>query len=188
MPSKAGRGRYLPAEDTYLLRDSLEPFRGETCLEIGFGSGAVLEGAAKRFRLAVGTDVMGREEARLALGSGWELVLADRAKCFRDRVFDLVFFNPPYLPSVRIEDLAVDGGPTGTEVAVAFLEEALRVLKDQGTVVALLSDEGDVGAFLTHCDNLGLEVESVAEKRVFFETLSVFTIRKGKAGRRSRQS
>ena len=188
MAPHEARARYLPAEDTYLLRDSLEQFSGESCLEIGFGSGAVLEGAAKRFKLAVGTDVMGREEARLALGSGGDLVLADGAKCFRDGAFDLVFFNPPYLPSAKIEDVVVDGGPTGTEVAVSFLEEAMRVLRDEGTVVALLSDEGDVGAFLSHCHNLGLAVESIAEKRVFYETLSVFTIRKGLGATAGRQS
>jgi len=185
---REGRGRYLPSEDTYLLRDSLEPFSGDSCLEMGFGSGAVLASVSKRFRLAVGTDVMGLEGASLALGSGGELVLADRAKCFRDGVFDLVFFNPPYLPSAQIEDLTVDGGPTGTEVAVSFLEEAMRALRDEGTVVALLSDEGDIGAFLSYCNSLGLAVESVAEKRVFYETLSVFTIRKGGGGRRGHQS
>lgn len=188
MAARAGRSRYLPAEDTYLLRDALAPFTGKSCLEIGFGSGAVLAGVSGRFQLPVGTDVLGLEEARLAAGPGVELVLADRATCFRDGVFDLVFFNPPYLPSAQIEDLTVDGGPTGTEVAVSFLEEAMRALRDEGTVVALLSDEGDIGAFLSYCNSLGLAVESVAEKRVFYETLSVFTIRKGGGGRRGHQS
>jgi len=177
MAPRAGRTRYLPAEDTYLLRDSLEQFSGESCLEIGFGSGAVLERTSKRFNFSVGTDVMDLEDAKLALGSG-ELVLADRATCFRERVFELVFFNPPYVPSAQVEDLAVDGGPSGIDVAVSFLEDALRVLGKEGTIVALLSDEGDIAAFLSHCEDLGLEVESVAEKRMFYEKLSVFTIRR----------
>jgi len=177
MTPRAGRTRYLPAEDTYLLRDSLERFSGRSCLEIGFGSGAVLESASKRFSHAVGTDVMDLQDAKLALGSG-ELVLADRAACFREGIFELVFFNPPYVPSAQIEDVTVDGGPSGIDVAVSFLEDALRVLEKDGTIVALLSDEGDVAAFLSHCEDLGLEVESVAEKRVFYEKLSVFTIRR----------
>ena len=182
------RPRYLPAEDTYLLRDALEPFSGDSCLEIGFGSGAVLASVSGRFRLAVGTDVIGLEEARLALGPRAELVLADRATCFRDGVFDLVFFNPPYLPSGPIEDEAVDGGPTGVEVPVSFLEEALRVLRGGGTIVALLSTEGDLESFLSHCSNLGLAVESVSEKRLFYETLSVLTIRRGGADGAGHQS
>lgn len=174
----AGRRRYLPAEDTFLLRDALKPFSGGSCLEIGFGSGAVLASVSERFALAVGTDVAPLEDAKLATGPRVELLLADRAACFRDGVFDLVFFNPPYLPSATIEDKAVDGGPTGVEVPMIFLEEGLRVLREGGTIVALLSTEGDLESFLSHCDNLGLEVETVAEKRLFYETLSVLTIQR----------
>jgi release factor glutamine methyltransferase len=173
-----GRSRYLPAEDTRLLWDALRPFSGDSCLEIGFGSGAVLASVTDRFALAVGTDICPLDEARLAAGKDYQLILADRATCFREGVFDLVFFNPPYLPSGQIVDEAVDGGPTGVEVPISFLEEALRVLKGKGTVVALLSSEGDMASFLNHCSNLGLSVESVIEERVFYETLSVFTIRK----------
>lgn len=188
MSPNARNPRYLPAEDTYLLREALGPFSGGACLEIGFGSGAVLASVSGRFELAVGTDVLPLEDARLAAGSRTELLLADRATCFRGGVFDLVFFNPPYLPSWPVEDKAVDGGPTGVEVPVSFLEEGLRVLRKGGTVVALLSTEGDLESFLSHCSSLGLEVEKVAEKRLFYETLSVFTMRRGGEGGRGRQS
>ena len=95
-------------------------------------------------------------------------------------MFDVVFFNPPYLPSEVMEDEAVDGGPTGVEVPVSFLEDGLRVLREGGVVVALLSTEGDVGSFLTRCASLGLLVDPIAEKRLFYETLSVFRIRRGR--------
>jgi release factor glutamine methyltransferase len=174
----AGRPRYLPAEDTYLLRDALGPFSGDSCLEMGFGSGAVLAGVSGRFRVAVGTDIVAIEDARLAARPGVDLVIADRGACFRDGSFELVFFNPPYLPSGAIEDKAVDGGPTGVEVPISFLEEGLRVLREGGTVVALLSTVGDLGTFLSRCGDLGLEVEKVVERRLFYETLSVFAMRR----------
>jgi release factor glutamine methyltransferase len=181
LASPKERRRYLPAEDTDLLRKALEPFSGGSCLEIGFGSGAVLASVSQRFRLAAGTDIISLEDARLARGDSVELVLADRATCFRDGVFDLVFFNPPYLSSPEIEDRAVDGGPTGVEVPVAFLEEGLRVLGEGGTIVGLLSTEGDLQSFLSHCGNLGLSVDTITERRLFYETLSVFTMRRGEA-------
>ena len=188
MPPFSGPPRYLPAEDTYLLRDALKPFSGGTCLEIGFGSGAVLASVSQRFVLAVGTDVVPLEDARLAKGPQVDLLLADRATCFRDGVFDLVFFNPPYLPSWPVEDKAVDGGPSGVEVPILFLEEGLRVLREEGTIVVLLSTEGDLKSFLSHCSNLRLEVETLTEKRLFYETLSVLTIRRGGEDRERRQS
>ena len=172
----ADRPRYLPAEDTALLGRALEPFRGGSCLEIGFGSGAVLAGVAPRFVTAVGTDVIGLEEARLGLSPKVEVVLADRATCFRDSVFDLVYFNPPYLPSEKVEDRAVDGGPSGIEVACSFLEDGERVLKEGGTVVVLLSEEGDVDSFVARARALGLKVEVLRKERLFYETLVVFKL------------
>jgi release factor glutamine methyltransferase len=183
-----GRRRYLPAEDTRLLAEALHPFRGGACLEIGFGSGAVLAWVSPRFSLAVGTDVIRLEEARLASRPEVQLVLADKASCFREGVFDLVFFNPPYLPSGKVEDAAVDGGPTGVEVPLSFVEEGLRVMKKGGVMVALLSTEGDVESFLARCVDLGLEVEPLAEKRLFYETLSVIAIRRAMGDGRRRQT
>jgi release factor glutamine methyltransferase len=188
LPPPSVGPRYLPAEDTGLLREALERFGGDSCLEIGFGSGVVLASTSGRFRLAVGTDVLSLEDARLAIGAHVQLILADTATCFRDGVFDVVFFNPPYLPSETIEDQAVDGGPTGAEVPISFLEEGLRVLRQGGTMVALLSTEGDTGSFLARCGSLGLQVEPIAEKRLFYETLYVFRMQRGMGDGPSRQS
>ncbi len=154
----------------------MEEQRGGSCLEIGFGSGVVLSGAAGRFDLAVGTDLLGLDEAKLARAPGLELVLADRATCFRDGVFDLVFFNPPYLPSERVEDRAVDGGASGVEVPLSFLEDAVRVMKEEGSVLVLLSDLGDVSSFFSRVGRLGLSASPVAEKRLFFERLVVYRV------------
>ena len=72
-----------------------------------------------------------RQANRVASGwPAWSLILADAASCFMDGCFDLVAFNPPYVPSGKIEDVAVDGGAEGTEVALRFLEEALRVVEE----------------------------------------------------------
>jgi release factor glutamine methyltransferase len=172
------RPRYLPAEDTYLLMEALAACGGDSCLEIGFGSGALLAGVAGRFRLAVGTDILHLEDAKQSRAASVDLVLADAAKCFREGVFDLVFFNPPYLPSDRIEDAAVDGGRGGTQVPISFLREALRAMKENGTVMVLLSEAGDVGSFLECCKSLGLYVEPVAERNLFYEKLVVFKIRR----------
>jgi release factor glutamine methyltransferase len=168
--------RYLPAEDTYLLRGALEPFSGDSCLEIGFGSGAVLAGVAGRFQLAVGTDIIDLEKATLARAPRLDLVLADRAGCFREGSFDLVFFNPPYVPSDQIEDRTVDGGPTGIEVPTSFLEEGLRVLRDKGIMMVLLSDRGNLEGFVARCGAMGLDVEQVAQRKLFYEDLVVFRL------------
>ena len=185
MERRSGQPRYLPAEDTYLLKKSVARYGGGSCLEIGFGTGAVLASVAGSFSLAVGTDIMGLEDAKQALEGPVQIVLTDRAKCFRDGSFDLVYFNPPYLPSQTIEDRAVDGGPSGVEVPIAFLEEGLRVLRRGGRILALLSEEGDVSAFLARCSELGLSASQVGERKIFYETLRVFEMSRREEGRES---
>jgi release factor glutamine methyltransferase len=170
--------RYIPAEDTYLLRDALASFSGDACLEIGFGSGAVISSVSARFRLAVGTDVLSLREARLASTPGVELVLCDMARCFRDESFDLVFFNPPYLPSTAVEDRAIDGGPGGIDIPISFVKEGLRVITREGAMLCLLSDKGELDSFKARCREMGLEIEPVARKKLFYESLFVFRMRR----------
>ena len=166
---------YLPSEDTAVLAKALRSYSGERCLEIGFGSGAILESLTPRFGIVVGTDVLTLEEAGAAKG-GAEVVLADRARCFRDAVFDLVAFNPPYLPSDSFEDRTVDGGELGLEIPLGFLDEALRVVRRGGNIVLLLSDQADIEQFLRMCEGRGALVEEVARTPLFFESLVVFRI------------
>jgi release factor glutamine methyltransferase len=168
-------GIYLPSEDTATLARVLRSYRGGGCLEIGFGSGALLQSLSPRFGTIVGTDLVSVAQARAARGDA-EVVLADRATCFRERTFDLVTFNPPYLPSETIEDRTVDGGKGGLQVPFSFLEEALRVLKPEGSVVLLLSDEADLNEFKTSCERKGLRVEEKARESLFFENLFVFEV------------
>lgn len=174
-----GRGEvYVPSEDTTTLAQVLGSYSGARCLEVGFGSGAVLRGLSHGFGLVVGTDIVSVKDAAAAKG-GAEAVIADRATCFRGGAFDLVASNPPYLPSGGIEDRTVDGGRGGIEVPLAFLEEALRVLKPRGSIVLLLSDESDLGGFRRACKAMGLRLEVKARRRLFYETLVVFEIRRG---------
>jgi release factor glutamine methyltransferase len=168
---------YMPSEDTATLARVLRSYRGGRCLEIGFGSGAVLQSLVPRFEAVVGTDLVSVAQAVAAKGDA-EVVLADRATCFRGGVFDLVAFNPPYLPSETIEDRTVDGGRGGLQVPFEFLEEGLRVLKQDGVVVLLLSDEADLDEFRRACEGMGLRVEEKGGTNLFFENLFVFEVRR----------
>jgi len=169
---------YLPSEDTATLARVLRAYSGERCLEIGFGSGVVLSSLLGRFGLVVGTDLLTLAQAASSKGDA-EVVLADRATCFRDSMFDLVAFNPPYLPSGAIVDRTVDGGEGGLRVPFMFLDEALRVLRQEGSVVMLLSDEADLDSFKVECAKRGLVVSEKGRTPLFFENLVVFEVRRG---------
>lgn len=168
---------YLPSQDSSTLARALRDYSGERCLEIGFGSGAVLAALVPRFGTVVGTDIVSVEQAVSAKGDA-EVVVCDRATCFRPGCFDVVAFNPPYLPSEGVEDRTVDGGAGGISVPIAFLEEALRVLRPDGSVVLLLSSESDIDGFMRVCAEKGLRVLEKARTELFFESLFVFEVKR----------
>jgi release factor glutamine methyltransferase len=164
---------YLASEDSLLLRRVLLKFSGQTCLEIGSGNGGNLSELVKRFSFVVGTDIVRPE---MPMG-GSEFVLADRASCFRNSTFDLVAFNPPYLPSEDVKDPAVDGGRDGVDAAVAFLEEAVRVVKGTGTIVILLSSYNPRERIELICREHGLAMTLEDSEMLFYENIAVYGIR-----------
>ncbi len=164
---------YLASEDSELLRRALASYSGGACLEIGAGNAGTLVDLSVRFGTVVGTDLAmpGMVDWR---ARGADFVLADRARCFRSESFELVVFNPPYLPSEEVSDPAVDGLKDGAEVPLSFLREALRVVTRQGRVVFLLSDTSPRGEFEEICGKAGFQMRQVAEMRLFYERLCVF--------------
>jgi len=115
---------------------------------------------------------------RAARERGVEAVRTDLAAPL-DASFDLVVFNPPYLPSTdeTPDDAlsrALGGGRTGREVAERFLDDLPRVLSPDGRVLLVASTASGVEEFE---DRDGYTVERVASERYFFEEIVVLRLR-----------
>jgi len=172
---------YVSSQDSSLLREAIRGRSGGSSLEIGTGNAGGLIELAKGYDTAVGTDLVAPEAVDWKRGRG-SFVLADAASCFRDDCFDLVVFNPPYLPSRTIEDPAVDGGVGGIEVPLHFLREAFRVVKRDGKILMLLSNDNPTKEVERECSSRGFKLTRVAEKKLFFEELYVFEVASGSPG------
>lgn len=170
---------YLSSDDSELLRKAVESFRGNSCMEMGIGYGSIVQGLKNQFQNVAGTDITLTEGFRRLKGRGIDLLITDRASCFRGGSFDLVVMNPPYLPSETIVDRTVDGGIGGFEVAKGFLQDALRVVRPGGTMLVVLSSESSKFAFERFCIEYRLVTKQVLSKSLFFETLTVFEIHSG---------
>ncbi len=135
---------YQPEADTYLLLSSVkdEIRSSDTVLEVGTGSGIIAQACSERAR-CVATDV-NPHACRMAHTLGVEVIRTDLYAGLKGP-FDLIIFNPPYLPTAENERLddwleyALDGGPDGREVIRRFASGLHRILHPYGRVLLLVS-------------------------------------------------
>jgi release factor glutamine methyltransferase len=136
---------YSPAEDScLLLRAALREVRlTDRVLEVGTGSGYVAVELVGRAAQVVTTDI-NPHAVECARARGLAAVRTDLFAGLSGP-FDLVIFNPPYLPTApeeRIDDWlehALDGGPTGRAAIERFIADVGRVLTLPGRILLLVS-------------------------------------------------
>ena len=177
---------YEPAEDSFLLADAAvkEAAQGMRILEVGTGSGfvsAVLLANLKDIYL-VATEI-NPHAARCARANGIEVIRTDLFKGIKpekpESRFDLILFNPPYLPTYKDEKVpgwlnyAFDGGISGRDTLNRFLDEVKDYLKPEGKILVLISSITGLRAVRKKMKELGFRVEIVARKKVSFEELMV---------------
>ncbi|AKB54389.1 modification methylase HemK [Methanosarcina sp. A14] len=177
---------YEPAEDSFLLADAVlkEAKPGMRILEIGTGSGfvsAVLLANLKRICL-VATEI-NPHAARCAKVNGVEVIRTDLFRGIKsknpDILFDLILFNPPYLPTSEEEKVpgwlnyAFDGGISGRDTLNMFLDEIRNYLKPEGEILVLISSITGLDAVKEKMIDMGFVVDVVARKKVSFEELMV---------------
>jgi len=177
---------YPPSEDTYLLRDAAADEAGpdDTVLEVGTGNATVAEALAGVADRVVATDV-NPAAVREARDRGTEAVRADLVSCFRRGVFDLVVFNPPYLPSREgspddAMTRALEGGESGREPAERVVDGVGRVLTERGRALVVVSTVSGVREVEERGEERGFEVDKVASDRYLFEEIAV--LRLGRRG------
>ncbi|HEU4606131.1 MAG TPA: methyltransferase [Nitrososphaera sp.] len=163
---------YVPSDDTFLLADCIKQYRGRWALEIGVGSGVLLNLLEKNFANVAGSDIDLRALQHCRGRSGAMLACCDAASAFAGR-FDLIVSNPPYLPDDEVRDKAVHGGPAGIEATIHFVRSALPLLARGGRMLLVVSSLADSSTLDQFVSEKKMSRKVVREKRVFYETLSV---------------
>jgi release factor glutamine methyltransferase len=175
---------YQPEADTYLLLEAVlsEIVPGERILEVGTGSGYIASRICGN-AMVLATDI-NPHAVREARESGLEVARADLLEGIRGP-FDLVIFNPPYLPTKeeeRIEDWlehALDGGKNGRAVISRFAGQVRRVLAPGGRVLILVSSLTGIAEVIALFRESGFHVRIIASRDVFGEDLLVIRCQTG---------
>ena len=172
---------YNPSDDSYLLLRVIDPKPGESMLELGPGTGLISMHAAKAGAIVTAADInphaieCTRRNAA-ANGVRIETVISDLFQNVKGN-FDIIAFNPPYLPgSTRTTswiEKSWSGGEDGAEVALKFLQEAWKHLTPGGRIYMILSS---VGGLMSVVRAARERYESVMleEHHMFFESIFAY--------------
>lgn len=174
---------YKPSEDSYLMTNVLKEKLPELLeenpnlklLEIGSGSGIHLQtasnlGVLKENIFSSDINPFSVQHCSLLGFNCIESDLFEKFDAEKDK-FDLIIFNPPYLPEDKKEpkdsQVVTTGGKKGNEITRRFLEQAKNHLNKDGKIFLIASSLAEPIDF----KKLGYDEEELGCERLFFETL-----------------
>ena len=169
---------YQPEEDSHLLSKVLEneipriliQNPNLTFLEIGSGSGTQLV-KAEQLRIKVknifACDI-NEKAVHLCESKGFNCTLSNLFENISGK-YDIIIFNPPYLPKDNKEpessQIATTGGKFGSEIINKFLQQAKKHSKPTTKIFLITS------SLTKQVDFEDYKNEIVGKKKVFFEEL-----------------
>ncbi len=145
---------YSPEEDSYLIAKHIKEYaesakkdkRCKKILDMGTGSGILSEEAMKYSDNVLAVDI-NPEAVVHVKKKGIKAIQSDLFSKVKGK-FDLIIFNPPYLPEYDDEDLREDeeskrittGGKYGHEILERFFSQAKKHLNESGKILIVFSN------------------------------------------------
>ncbi len=172
---------YEPQEDSYLLLEQVKKLAHGRVLDMGTGSGILATAAADKDDVtevfAVDIDEQAVKELRERKIKKIKIMQSDLFMNIGGS-FDVIIFNPPYLPDEeRDDDVALAGGKKGHELIEKFLHGAKDYLNKDGFILMVFSnmtDKEEVDRDIKKEDYCSELLDT--KKLAFFEELYVYKI------------
>lgn len=182
---------YPPAEDSYLLSKELERYffslkdKNIKILDVGSGTGIQAETCIKSGINKKDITCLDIDEEAIAILKKKNLfaIKSDLFSILRkDRKFDLIIFNAPYLPEDKAgydRGLDTTAGKYGYELILKFLDQARSFLSKEGKIFLLISSLSKPIVIARGAKRFGFHVVKLAEEKLFFEKLFVWCLDQG---------
>lgn len=176
---------YQPSDDSYLLESQVKKYaKNKSCLDIGSGSGILAEACKEAQASSVLAVDINPESVKYLKNkfknTNIKIIKSNLFQKVKSK-FDLIIFNPPYLPldSEEPKDsrLATTGGKKGDEIILKFLNQAKHHMNKHSIILLLLSSLTPRIRIITLLSKLSLKHKTLAEKRLFMEKLEIWEIK-----------
>ena len=173
---------YQPREDSYLLSHEITIFLKKNknlnlkILDLGTGS-CIQALTCKKlgFNNLLCADI-NPEATNQARRLGFKSIKSNLFSKIQDK-FDLILFNPPYLPQDKYDKQKdTTGGKLGDETIIKFLSQAKSHLTKEGKILLLVSSLTPQEKILKLLDKLNLKKKVLSKQNLFFEELEIWLI------------
>ena len=172
---------YEPQEDSFLLQKYAKKYAKGKVLDMGSGSGIQAEAALTKTNDVLAVDI-NEKAVTLLKNKGIKTKYSDLFSNVSGK-FDLIIFNPPYLPEEDYEGTktknVTTGGKEGYELLLKFLIESKKYLKENGKILIIFSSLTNKKIIDKTLEKLNYKFNCLETKRLFFEEIYVYLIENG---------
>ncbi len=174
---------YEPGEDSYIILDYIKKYgNNKKVLDMGCGSGILGIQAAM-----LNSDVTAVDLNPLALrltkknaesnNVKIRVIYSDLFEFVPEEKYDLIIFNPPYLPEDPIvKDIDLTGGLYGYETTLKFLELAQHYMAKNSNIILAISSLSQPDIVFEKLKELKYDYNILKEEKFAWEKLIILLI------------
>lgn len=185
---------YDPAEDSFLLLETIRIKKDDSVLEIGTGCGLIALVCARLGANVICTDInpfaveLVKKNYMMnqnILKGNFEVRIGDLfSSILSSETFDVIIFNPPYLPSQKDElvgewfDTATSGGEDGLLFTKRFIEELPIYMNKEGIAYFVFSSLSDRKKLDSILNSNKLIYEVIKSQHFNDEIIDIYLVKK----------
>lgn len=166
---------YETSDDSFLLLKHIKDYvkTSDSVLDMGTGSGILARESLKYTRDVLASDIQDLKFNDLKFIKSYLFENINKK-------FDLIIFNPPYLPKDKREDLesalSTTGGKKGYEILEEFLNKVKEHLNKNGKALIVFSSLTNKKKIDSLIKKNKSKFKCLETKKIFFEELYVYLI------------
>jgi len=170
---------YDPEEDSYLIEKHIKNYPSNSCLDVGTGSGILAKEASRYCKKVLAVD-LDKEAIKHCKSTIKKKNITFKVSNLFSNIkekFDLILFNPPYLPNdPLVKDKALDGGKKGYEIIEKFLKQAKSHLKENGKILLIFSSLTNKEKVNELIKKNNFKFKLLEKEKHFFEEIYLYLI------------